>query len=464
MMNKWNGKKVIVIGAARQGLALSRYLTAHGAAVILTDSRAESDLASEIAALQGTGVEWSLGGHPLELLEGADLVCPSGGVPLTIPLVQEALRRKIPLSNDSQIFLEACPSTVIGITGSAGKTTTTALVGLMAQKFFEMKNSSNKAWVGGNIGNSLIEQVDAMQEDDLVVMELSSFQLELMTRSPQVAAILNITPNHLDRHANMQAYTAAKANILFHQHPGDVAILNRDDSGSWGLVDQLRSDLISFGFHKSASNINGTYIEKDSIWLQIGRDQLKMLPVEWVSLRGHHNIDNVLAACAIAAGASLALPAIQTAVEEFTGVPHRLEFVRTYKGADWYNDSIATAPERTIAAIESFDERLILLLGGRDKNLPWDKLASLARQRVSHVILFGEAADLIDKAIGPAQKGQTLISVTRCVTLQEAVQAAADLAQERDVVLLSPGGTSFDAFKDFEERGESYRKWVNELV
>jgi UDP-N-acetylmuramoylalanine--D-glutamate ligase len=150
-------------------------------------------------------------------------------------------------------------------------------------------------------------------------------------------------------------------------------------------------------------------------------------------------------------------------VEEFTGVPHRLEFVRTYQGANWYNDSIATAPERTIAAIESFDKPLILLLGGRDKNLPWEKLASLVHRRISHVVLFGEATELISKAIGPVQKGQTLLSITCCATLQEAVQAAAKIVKEGDVVLLSPGGTSFDAFKDFEERGEYYRKWVNEL-
>ncbi|MFZ3151999.1 MAG: UDP-N-acetylmuramoyl-L-alanine--D-glutamate ligase [Anaerolineaceae bacterium] len=462
-MENWTGKKVIVMGAARQGLALSRYLAAHGAEVVLTDSRPELALSTEIASLQDTRIQLSLGGHPFELLDGAALVCLSGGVSPTISFVQEALQRGIKLSNDSQIFLEACPGNVIGITGSAGKTTTTALVGLMAQKYLEMKNSPYKAWVGGNIGNSLIEQVDEMNEDDLVILELSSFQLELMTRSPQIAAILNITPNHLDRHASLQVYSAAKANIVLHQHQGDIAILNRDDPGSWGLLEQLKTDLISFGFKRPEADMNGTYLDRDSIWLQISRQQLKMLPTEWIQLRGKHNIANVLAACAIAAGASLALPAIQTAVEEFTGVPHRLEFVRTYQGADWYNDSIATAPERTLAAIESFDKPLVLLLGGRDKNLPWDKLASLVHQRISHVVLFGEAAELIGKAIGPVQKGQTLLSITCCATLQEAVRAAAKMVKEGDVVLLSPGGTSFDAFKDFEERGEYYRKWVNEL-
>ena len=462
-MENWSGKKVIVIGAARQGTALSRYLASKGAQVILTDMHSLDDLPANLPDLEKLGIQLRLGGHPLELLEGADLVCVSGGVPLTIPFIQAALQRGIPLSNDSQIFLEACPAQVIGITGSSGKTTTTALVGLMAQKYFEMKQNGHRAWVGGNIGNPLIEQVDQIDEDDLVVLELSSFQLELMTRSPQIAAILNITPNHLDRHGSMQAYIAAKSRILRFQHAGDVAILNRDDPGSWSLAEHLKSDLISFGFQKPDSKQNGTYIYKDAIWLQLGRESLKMLPLEWIQLPGRHNIANVLAACAIAAAASLALPAIQTAIEEFTGIPHRLEFIRNINGADWYNDSIATAPERTMAAIEAFEGPLVLLLGGRDKNLPWDDLAQLIHQRVRAVVLFGEAAGLIEKALGAVKKGETLQVISRCNTLEEAVQAAAKLAQRGDTVLLSPGCTSFDAFKDFEERGEYFRKLVNAL-
>jgi UDP-N-acetylmuramoylalanine--D-glutamate ligase len=462
-MENWSGKKVIVIGAARQGTALSRYLASKGAQVILTDMHSLDELPANLPDLEKLGIQLRLGGHPLELLEGADLVCVSGGVPLTIPFIQAALQRGIPLSNDSQIFLEACPAQVIGITGSSGKTTTTALVGLMAQKYFEMKQNGHRAWVGGNIGNPLIEQVDQIDEDDLVVLELSSFQLELMTRSPQIAAILNITPNHLDRHGSMQAYIAAKSRILRFQHPGDVAILNRDDPGSWSLAENLKSDLISFGFQKPDSKQNGTYIYKDAIWLQLGRESLKMLPLEWIQLPGRHNIANVLAACAIATAASLALPAIQTAIEEFTGIPHRLEFIRNINGADWYNDSIATAPERTMAAIEAFEGPLVLLLGGRDKNLPWDDLSQLIHQRVRAVVLFGEAAGLIERALGAVKKGETLQVISRCNTLEEAVQAAAKLAQPGDTVLLSPGCTSFDAFKDFEERGEYFRKLVNAL-
>lgn len=430
---------------------------------MLTDARPEVDFSSEKASLADLPIEFAFGGHPESLLEGADLICVSGGVPLTIPFLVAARNQGIKLTNDSQIFLEECPATVIGITGSAGKSTTTALVGLMAQKHFEIKNSNHRAWVGGNIGNPLIDDLDKMDEDDIVVMELSSFQLELMTTSPQIAAVLNITPNHLDRHSSMQAYIEAKSHILWYQHQGDVAILNRDDEGSWNLLDQARTDVISFGLKAPGHRENGTYVDKGQIMLQIGSDRLKMLPVEWINLRGEHNLYNVLAACAIAAGATISLPGIQLAIETFDGVPHRLELVRELNGVRWYNDSIATAPERTIAAINSFEEPIVLLLGGRDKNLPWDKLAQLIRKRVSRVVIFGEAGDLIAEAIGPKKPGQAIRSVVRCATLQEAIKIAHNQAEPGDVVLLSPGCTSYDAFKDFEERGQAFRQWVSEL-
>ena len=463
MKTNYVGKKVIVIGAARQGLAISRFLSNRGAQVILTDNRPAAELAFANASLADLPVEFAFGGHPDSLLEGADLVCVSGGVPLTIPFLTAARNQGVQLSNDSQIFLEECPAPVIGITGSAGKSTTTALVGLMAQKHFEVKNSKHRAWVGGNIGNPLIEDLDKMDEDDLAVMELSSFQLELMSTSPQVAAVLNITPNHLDRHGSMQAYIEAKSRILRFQHQGDVAILNRDDQGSWDLLDQARTDVISFGMKAPGRRENGTFIENNQIMLQIGKDKLKMLPIDWINLRGEHNLYNVLAACAIAAGATISLPGIQLAVETFDGVPHRLELVRDLNGVRWYDDSIATAPERTIAAINSFDEPIVLLLGGRDKNLPWDKLAQLIRRRVSRVVIFGEAGDLIAEAIGPKKPGQAMRSVVRCATLQEAIKTAHNQAEAGDVVLLSPGGTSYDAFKDFEERGQAFKEWVNQL-
>ncbi len=462
-MKNYTGKKIVIMGAARQGQALARFFTKRGAQVVLTDTREKEQLSEELAVLENLPVSLDLGGHHPEILDGADLVCVSGGVPLTIPFIQEALIQRIPLSNDSQIFLEECPCMVAGITGSAGKSTTTALAGLMAKTTFEMKSNRQKAWVGGNIGNPLIDYLDQIGEDDLAIMELSSFQLELMKNSPQVAAVLNITPNHLDRHHSMDAYIDAKSHILWFQKADDIAILNRDDEISWDLVREIKGDLISFGLNKPDSRANGTFVDQDSVWLQIGREKLKMFPVEWIQLRGKHNLYNVLAASAIAAATTLALPAIQSAVEEFRGIPHRLETVRELNGVTWINDSIATAPERTIAALESISEPIVLLLGGRDKDLPWDKLANIVRNKVERVIVFGEAAAIINEAIGPRKPGQYLKSVVTTKDLAEALKTAQIQAQAGEVVLLSPGGTSYDAFKDFEERGQFFRDWVNQL-
>lgn len=333
-----------------------------------------------------------------------------------------------------------------------------------------------KVWVGGNIGTPLISMLHEMQPDDLVVMELSSFQLELMNRSPQVSAILNITPNHLDRHGTMEAYTAAKARILDFQTAEDVAVLGRDDRGAWSLAQKVKGRLLSFGFSELPNGHCGVSLYGDAVYLReaSGATEIYVLAVQDIALRGMHNLFNVMAASAIAAGAGLPVRAIRQGVRGFIGAPHRLEFVRSWGGADWYNDSIATAPERTMAAIRSFEEPLVLLLGGRDKNLPWDDLAMLALRRVDHVIVFGEAADLIVKAFERAanylqseavvgSSGQGLQSITRCANLRQAVEIAAQIVQPGDVVLLSPGGTSFDEFKDFEERGQCFAQWVREL-
>jgi UDP-N-acetylmuramoylalanine--D-glutamate ligase len=460
-MRDWNGQHVLIIGAARQGQALARYLAGKGARIRLNDQRTETELTTDLASLRKLGIKFALGGHPLELLDGADLVCLSGGVPLTLPLVVEAVRRGLPLSNDSELFMEAVPCQVIGITGSAGKTTTTTLVGCIAAKGLP---GYRHLWVGGNIGLPLIDQVDKMKPADLVVLELSSFQLEQMTLSPWIAAILNITPNHLDRHANMTAYAAAKAQILLHQDQGGTAVLNREDAGSWEWASQVRGRLVSFGLHRPPPGQTGTYIEAGRLALQIGERQVNLMPQSVIRLRGEHNLVNVLAACAIAHAAGLPEDSMAAGIDGFEGVAHRLEFVREWHGAAWYNDSIATAPERSMAAIRSFSEQLILLAGGRDKNLPWADFAKLVHQRVDHLVLFGEAADKIMSAVGTARPGQRPFSVTLCSTLREAVQAAANIVQPGDVVLLSPGGTSFDEFRDFEERGEYFQKWVKELT
>lgn len=457
-MTDWTGKRVVILGAARQGVALARWLTQHSALVTLSDKHSESELASVRETLSGLPIQWAFGDHPIELLDHADMLCLSGGVPLTLPIVDEAIKRGIALSNDTQIFMEAVPCKTIGITGSAGKTTTTTLVGKMAKDAY-----GEKAFIGGNIGDPLINYVDEMKSDDLAILEISSFQLEQMTISPNIASILNITPNHLDRHGTMDAYTAAKARILEFQCEKDTAVLGRDDAGSWNLRNKVKGHLHSFGFSKMDEDAEGTYYEDGILCLYDHRVDIPLLRRDQVQLRGDHNVLNVLAAFAIGHAAGFPLDAMLAAAEEFRGVPHRLEFVRELHGVRWYNDSIATAPERVAAEIHSFDEPIILLLGGRDKNLPWEELAQLIHQRVDHVVLFGEAAEKIQKAVAASKSEKRPYTLDRVEHLHEAVIKAAEIAESGDVVLLSPGGTSFDEFKDFEERGEKFRLWVQEL-
>jgi UDP-N-acetylmuramoylalanine--D-glutamate ligase len=467
-MTEWQGKRVVIVGLARQGLALARYLATKDCRLVLTDQRQDEDMRDIQQSLdalvrkENSTIEWELGGHPLEILEGGvDLVFPSGGVSLKLPLLKEAQARGIPLSNDSQVFLEAAPCPVIGITGSAGKTTTTTLVGRMAAAGHE----GGRVWVGGNIGDPLISYLDEMHPGDLAVMELSSFQLEIMTAAPDIAAVLNITPNHLDRHDSMEDYTAAKAHILDYQKQGDAAVLGRDDPGAWALAEKVKGKLYSFSLEPDLSSQASTYLKGDAIYFRDGEVETEIMSLACISLRGRHNLMNVLAACSISAAVGLPGEAMRAGVEGFTGVPHRLEFVRSWGGADWYNDSIATAPERSMAAIQSFDEPLMLLAGGRDKNLPWDEFAARVLERVDHLILFGEASRVILEAIsalGRNSDGRSVI-IKECSGLKEAVRAAANLVEPGEVVLLSPGGTSFDEFRDFEERGEAFKQWVMDL-
>ena len=456
-MTNWTGKHVLILGAARQGLALARWLAHHGAHVTLNDSRREEDLAAAKKSLADVNVTWAVGGHPLELLDTTEVLCLSGGVPLTLPIVEEAVKRGVPLSNDSQIFMEVVPCKTVGITGSAGKTTTTTLVGNMAKLA-----KGDRAFIGGNIGDPLINYVDDIKAHNLAILELSSFQLEQMTISPNIAAILNITPNHLDRHGTMEAYTNAKAHILAFQSSSDTAILGHDDKGSWTLKNQVKGNLLTFSLQDLEEGLNGTYLHDGLLSLRDGFAYIPLMMREKVQLRGDYNISNVLAAFAVGHAAGFKLDDMLEAVEEFRGVEHRLEFVRELNGARWYNNSIASAPERTIAVIHAFTEPIVLMLGGRDKNLPWGDLAKLIHERVDHVVLFGEAGEMIQNAI-TAYSGVGTVDVRRATSLKEAVTLAAEVASAGDVVLLSPGGTSFDEFKDFAERGESFRKWVSEL-
>jgi len=451
-------KRATIIGLAREGTALARFLAERGARVTVSDLKSEEELRGNIAKLKGFPIRFVLGGHPGEVLNQADALFLSPGVPLEAPVVAEAKRRGIPISSETRLFTQLCPAPIIGITGSSGKTTTVSLVGQI------LRASGFRTWVGGNIGRPLIGHLEEIEPSDKVVMELSSFQLEIMEWSPPIAAILNITPNHLDRHLSMEAYTEAKLNILRFQRPGNVAILGHDlISNIQYPIPNLQSRFLTFSLNEEVEQ--GTFLRDGKIILKLGDMEQRICSADEIKLLGRHNLENVLAACTIAAVAGASWQAMADVATTFGGVEHRLELVREMGGVRYYNDSIATSPERTVAALRSFDLPIVLLAGGRDKHLPWDEMARLTLQKARLLILFGEAAPIIEKAIQVSSLGFRVSRdfIRRCQTLDEAVTVATREAEPGDVVLLAPGGTSFDAFRDFVERGERFRELVKAL-
>lgn len=496
-MFNFQNRNVLILGLARQGLALCRYFVAEGANVTVSDAAPAEKLGAELAALNGLPVTLALGGHPESLLDSCDLLCLSGGVPAQLPIVQEAIRRGIRLSNDSLLTLQLAPCPVIAITGSSGKTTTTTLVGEMLRRTFA--GSGCTVHVGGNIGTPLLDRLAGVGEDDLIVLELSSFQLEIFDPAiaygsvegigPDVAAVLNITPNHLDRHLSMHAYADTKLNLLRHLKPSSQVVVSGDDPviqrlgtdtgrweklpAEWALDDLLageRSRLTTapkppvFFSRQPQSSGGGAWLEGDSL-VYAGQPFCRR---EDVRLRGEHNISNLLAAAAISGAAGASLAAMGEVAASFTGVPHRLEEVSRAGGVAWINDSIATAPERAIAGLRVFapgEQTLILLAGGKDKNLPWEAFADEALLRVNFLIGFGQAGSMIVQKVREwAAFRQVAAPESAIVTrLDEAVQLAGQIVRPGTVVLLSPGGTSYDAYRNFEERGEHFRRLVAQM-
>lgn len=459
-MGDWHGRRAVILGLARQGKALARYLTSQGAEVVLSDMKPAADLETEFEELADLSLTYALGGHPAELLEGTDALFLSGGVPADLEIVERARQVGITVTNDAQLFLEQSPTPVIGITGSAGKTTTTSLVAEMAK--VGLQGSGRKVWLGGNIGFPLLNAVSEMDADDLAVMELSSFQLELMTRSPAIAALLNLSPDHLDRHGDMESYRSAKSHILEFQSSEDAALLNCSDALTWEMRNLVQGRLYAFG-DELPEGQEGGFIDDGSLKLMMHGAVLTICAADEVSIPGNHNRLNVLAAGVLASLANIPLDAIREVARTFRGVPHRLEHVRTVRGADWYNDSIATTPDRAIAAIEAFSRPIVLLAGGRDKDLDWRRFARVVYERVRAIVLFGEAAGKIEAALQSEGSDDQPLELQRVRTLNEAIEAAAGIAREGDIVLLSPGGTSFDEFENYEVRGEQFRRMVKGL-
>jgi UDP-N-acetylmuramoylalanine--D-glutamate ligase len=449
----YKGQRVTIFGLGREGLALARFLIHQGAEVTVTDTKKEELLKSEMAELAGLPISYHLGGHREEVLD-ADILFVSPGVPQGIPILVEARRRGIDLSSETRLFFSLCPAPIIGITGSSGKTTTTSLVGEI------LKAAGRRTFVGGNIGSPLIDVVDRIGPQDAVVMELSSFQLEVLDRSPHIAAVLNLSPNHLDRHESMDDYVNAKSNIVRFQAEQDFAILNADHNLTSGLSELCRGRTVLFS--RQGRVDQGAFLDDEHVTLRWDGEEQRICTVSEIRLLGLHNVENVLAACAISAAAGAQRDAIRKAVTAFHGVEHRLELVKEIGGVRYFDDSIATSPQRTLAALASFSDPVILLAGGREKHLPLESLAEAILEKTKALVLFGEAAPILEQAVADKQSQHTptALRVSRASDLAQAVQIAAQIAEPGDVVLLSPACTSFDMYRDFVERGEHFKSVV----
>lgn len=457
MTDQFENKRVTIIGLAREGTALARFLCGVGARVTVSDSRSPAALAEFLRQIASLPVHLSLGGNRVQDAISADYLFLSPGVPPLLPAVVEARKRNIPILSEPRLFLERCPAPVIGVTGSSGKTTTTSLIGEM------LRRAGIRTHVGGNIGKPLIGELGSIAPTDAVVMELSSFQLALFDISPHIAVVTTLSPDHLDMHSSLEEYYDSKRNIVRFQGEGDIAVLNADDAEVRTFAGGHRGSIAWFSLEDDPSR--AAYFDGENLWIHPngspeGSPATLLTSTGEIRLRGRHNIANSLAAVVAANAAGASLDAIREVLFTFGGVPHRQETVAIAGGVEFVNDSIATSPERTIAALETFDRPIRWLAGGRDKRLPLDRLLGVAASKPIDAYLYGETGEALAAALRSA--GARVAGVY--ADLESAFDAAARDARPEDVVLLSPACTSFDQYRDYDARGQAFRSLVQQFL
>jgi len=444
-----DGKRVLVVGLARTGIASALFCAARGARVTATEDQPEAKVAEAAAKLRAAGVTLELGGHKMETIPAQDLIVPSPGVSYDSPLLTAARAKGIPVWSEIELAWRFLRGRLVAITGSNGKTTTTALTGHL------LETAGIPTLVGGNIGTPLISRVDASSEASVTVAEVSSFQLENIAGfRPDVAVLLNLTPDHLDRHASMEEYARAKARIFENQTEADAAVVNADDAQLAGLVPARPRRI---GFSRSAPVAAGAYLRGDEIVFRHGSTEAVLLRRSDIGLRGEHNVENVLAAAAAAYLAGAQPAAIAEGVRTFAGVEHRLEFVGEIGGVGFYNDSKATNVDATLKALDAFPGGLLVILGGKDKGSDYTLLREPLAARARKALLIGAAAEKIAAQISGA------VATESAGTLERAVASAFAQARAGDTVLLAPACASFDQFDNYEHRGRVFKQLVRQL-
>lgn len=444
------GKNITVIGIGISNLPLIKYLVSLGANVTACDRRSAEDLGENYTELEKLGVKFNLGDGYLNNLSG-DMIFKTPGMRYDVPELLKAKENGSIVTSEMEVFFEVCPSHIIAVTGSDGKTTTTTLIHKM------MTDAGYKTWLGGNIGNPLLTDTEKMKENDWVILELSSFQLHTMRKSPEIAVITNISPNHLDMHKDYKEYIDAKKNIMLYQNEGDTLIVNTDNQVTADIGKSANGAVKYF----SRNGMADVYLDGNII----KRGIVEILNIKDIKIPGMHNVENYMAAIAAVSGL-VSKEVIVNVAKTFGGVEHRIELVRTLDGVKYYNSSIDSSPNRTINTLRVFPNKVIMIAGGKDKGIPYDEIGPALAEHVKVLILIGATSDKIQEAldaeINKTGNGKD-IEVIRATSYEDAVNTARSKAHDGDVVLLSPASTSFDMFRNFEERGNLFKKIVNEL-
>lgn len=444
------GKNITVIGIGISNLPLIKYLVSLGANVTACDRRSAEDLGENYTELENLGVKFNLGDGYLNNLSG-DMIFKTPGMRYDVPELLKAKENGSIVTSEMEVFFEVCPSHIIAVTGSDGKTTTTTLIHKM------MTDAGYKTWLGGNIGNPLLTDTEKMKENDWVILELSSFQLHTMRKSPEIAVITNISPNHLDMHKDYKEYIDAKKNIMLYQNEGDTLIVNADNQVTADIGKSANGAVKYF----SRNDMADVYLDGNII----KRGIVEILNIKDIKIPGMHNVENYMAAIAAVSGL-VSKDVIVNVAKTFGGVEHRIELVRTLDGVKYYNSSIDSSPNRTINTLRVFPNKVIIIAGGKDKGIPYDEIGPALAEHVKVLILIGATSDKIQEAldaeINKTGNGKD-IEVIRATSYEDAVNTARSKAHDGDVVLLSPASTSFDMFRNFEERGNLFKKIVNEL-
>jgi len=433
-------KTVAVIGIGISNIPLIRFLAECGAVVSAHDKRTEQDLQDELSRLDGCDITYHLGDGYLEHLS-AEIIFKTPGMRCDTPELLAAKAKGSVVTSEMEVFFDLCPAKITAVTGSDGKTTTTTLIAEM------LKAQGRKVWLGGNIGNPLLSDVGSISPDDDVVLELSSFQLHTMKASPHIAVITNLTPNHLDWHKDMDEYIDAKKNIMRYQTADSVLVYNCENAITNAIGQEAKGSIVSFG--RESGDL---YVQDGAIHVQGKR----ILELSDIRIPGMHNVENYMAAIAAVIG-RVTWDTMRHVARTFAGVPHRIEFVRELDGVSYYNSSIDSSPNRTKNTLAVFGQKIILISGGKDKGIPYDEIGPVIAENVKKLILIGATAGKIDEAV---KNAGAAVETLFCDTYEQVMQTARDITEPGDIVVLSPASTSFDMFKNFEQRGELFKTLV----